>query len=153
MRAVIQRVSNAHVVVDHAIVGAINRGYVVLLAVTHNDTLDHVRMMAEKILNLRIFPDEQGKFDRSVRDVGGGVLVISQFTLYADTRKGRRPSFIASAQPNHARPLIDAFVQHVADQGIHVATGEFGAHMDVTLTNDGPVTIMLDTDDWGAARG
>ena len=153
MRAVIQRVSQAHVVVDQAVAGAIERGLLVLLAVTHADTAAEARRLADKIMSLRVFSDAAGRFDRTLGDVGGGLLVISQFTLYGDTRKGRRPSFTAAAQPEHAAPLIDLFVNHCQEAGVATASGVFGAHMDVHLVNDGPVTLILDTDEWSQGRG
>ncbi|HYF61199.1 MAG TPA: D-aminoacyl-tRNA deacylase [Herpetosiphonaceae bacterium] len=153
MRAVIQRVSQAHVVVDGAVVGAIDAGLVVLLAVTHADTAAEARRLADKIIGLRIFADAAGRFDRTLGDVGGALLVISQFTLYGDTRKGRRPSFTAAAQPDHAAPLVDMFIEHCGQAGVAAASGVFGAHMDVHLVNDGPVTLILDTDEWSQGRG
>jgi D-tyrosyl-tRNA(Tyr) deacylase len=153
MRAVIQRVSQAHVVVDEAVAGAIESGLLVLLAVTHADTAAEARRLADKIMSLRIFSAADGRFDRALGDVGGGLLVISQFTLYGDTRKGRRPSFTAAAQPDHAAPLIDLFVTHCQEAGVATASGVFGAHMDVHLINDGPVTLILDTAEWNQGRG
>ncbi len=153
MRAVIQRVREAHVVVENAVVGAIGPGLLVFLAVTHTDSAAEARRLADKIIGLRIFPDQAGRFDRALAEVGGGLLVVSQFTLYGDTRKGRRPSFTASAQPEHAAPLIDVFVQQAQAAAIPTACGVFGAQMDVHLLNDGPVTLILDTADWSAERG
>ena len=153
MRAVIQRVSQAHVVVDGAIAGAIEQGVLVLLAITHADTAAEARRLADKIIGLRIFSDAAGRFDRTLADVGGAILVISQFTLYGDTRKGRRPSFTAAAAPEHAAPLVDLFVDHCQQAGLATASGVFGAHMDVHLINDGPVTLVLDTDEWKQGRG
>lgn len=153
MRAVIQRVSQAHVVVDGAIAGAIEQGVLVLLAITHADTAAEARRLADKIIGLRIFSDAAGRFDRTLADVGGAILVISQFTLYGDTRKGRRPSFTAAAQPEHAAPLVDLFVDHCQQAGLATASGVFGAHMDVHLINDGPVTLIMDTDEWKQGRG
>lgn len=140
MRAVVQRVSQASVTVDGVVTGAITSGLLVLLGVAPNDGAAEVRWIVDKIANLRIFPDEAGKMNRSVRDIGGGVLVVSQFTLYGDASKGRRPSFIGAAPPEIARPLYE----QVAD-ALGAARGVFGAHMEVALVNDGPVTLILDT--------
>lgn len=145
MRAVIQRVSQASVTVDGSVVGAIGHGLLILLGVNQTDTLDDVDLLAEKIANLRIFGDHEGKFNRSLLDVGGAALVVSQFTLYADTRKGRRPSFTAAARPEIAAPLVDAFAAALRARAIPVATGVFGAMMQVALINDGPVTIVIDS--------
>lgn len=140
MRAVLQRVSEASVTVDGRMLGAIGPGLLVLLGVAPGDGPAQVAWMAEKIANLRIFEDDAGKMNRSVRDVNGGVLVVSQFTLYGDAAKGRRPSFTGAAPPDLARPLYEA----VAD-ALGAARGEFGADMKVALVNDGPVTLILDT--------
>ncbi|OAN44971.1 D-tyrosyl-tRNA(Tyr) deacylase [Chloroflexus islandicus] len=145
MRAVIQRVSEASVTVDGAVVGAIGHGLLILLGVNQTDTLDDVDLLAEKIAHLRIFGDHEGKFNRSLLDVGGAALVVSQFTLYADTRKGRRPSFTTAARPEIAAPLVDAFAAALRARAIPVATGVFGAMMQVALINDGPVTIVMDS--------
>lgn len=145
MRAVIQRVSEASVTVDGEIVGQIGRGLLVLLGVGEGDGPDEATLLAEKIAAMRIFPDDEGRFNRSALDIGGAVLVVSQFTLYADTRRGRRPSFAAAAPPEVAAPLVELFVAAVRQQGLPVATGSFGAMMRVALVNDGPVTIMLDS--------
>lgn len=145
MRAVIQRVSEASVTVDGAVVGAIGRGLLILLGVSQTDTLDDVELLADKIANLRIFADQEGKFNLSLLDIGGAALVVSQFTLYADTRKGRRPSFTAAARPEIAAPLVDAFAHALRARTIPVATGVFGAMMQVALVNDGPVTIVMDS--------
>ena len=153
MRAVIQRVREAHVVVDGVVVGEIGVGLLVLLAITHSDTAETTRRLADKIIGLRVFADAAGRFDRALPDVAGGLLVISQFTLYGDTRKGRRPSFTLAAHPDQAAPLVDLFVQHCQEAGIRTASGVFGAQMDVHLLNNGPVTLMLDTDEWSAQRG
>jgi D-tyrosyl-tRNA(Tyr) deacylase len=147
MRAVVQRVSRAAVRVADATVGAIGPGLLVLLGVGQDDGLDEARFLAEKIVQLRIFSDDEGKFNRSALDVSGDVLVVSQFTLYADTRRGRRPSFISAAPPAVAEPLVERFMDAVRASGLTVAGGRFGAHMDVELVNDGPVTITLDTED------
>jgi D-tyrosyl-tRNA(Tyr) deacylase len=145
MRAVVQRVQRGAVRVDGAVVGEIGRGHVVLLGVEHGDGDADVRWMADKIVALRVFEDEAGKMNRSVLEVGGGVLVVSQFTLCADVRKGNRPSFTGAAAPEQARALYARFCDHVAVQGAPVARGEFAAHMAVRLVNDGPVTIWLDS--------
>jgi len=146
MRILLQRVSRAAVTVGGQVVGAIGPGLVVLVGVGHSDTPALARRMAEKVVNLRIFNDEAGKFNRSLLDVGGGALVVSQFTLYADARRGRRPSFTDAAAPPIAAPLCDAFAQTLGQLGVvHVATGVFGASMQVEIHNDGPVTIWLDS--------
>lgn len=145
MRAVIQRVSKASVTVDGAVVGQIGRGLLVLLGVGAGDAAADARQLAEKIANLRIFADDEGRFNRSALDIGGAALVVSQFTLYADTRRGRRPSFSGAALPEAAAPLVDGFVAALRERGLPVSTGVFGAHMDVDLRNDGPVTIILDS--------
>ena len=146
MRACIQRVSQARVVVDGEITGEVGPGLLVLLGVAQRDTDAELTWLAEKIVGLRIFEDDQGKMNRSLAEVGGGMLVVSQFTLYGDCRKGRRPSFIAAAPPEQAEQMYDDFVMHVSRQGISVATGRFRTHMEVELTNDGPVTIWIDTE-------
>jgi D-tyrosyl-tRNA(Tyr) deacylase len=145
MRAVIQRVRSCRVVVAGEIVGEIGRGLLVLLGIHAKDTADQVRWLADKIVGLRIFEDDQGKMNVSVADARGAVLVVSQFTLYGDCRKGRRPSFIDAARPEVAEPLYEAFANAVRLHGIPVATGRFGADMQVELVNDGPVTLVLDT--------
>jgi len=144
MRAVLQRVSQASVTVEGEIVGQIGSGLVVLLGVEPHDGDDAVRWMADKCVESRIFEDDVGKMNRSLLDVGGAMLVVSQFTLLGDCRKGRRPSFVGAAPPEHAERLYDAFVTHVRGRGVDVATGIFRAHMDVALVNDGPVTLLLD---------
>lgn len=146
MRACIQRVSRARVVVDGEVTGEIRFGLLVLLGVAQSDTDKQLTWLADKIVGLRIFEDDQGKMNRSLAEVGGKMLVVSQFTLYGDCRKGRRPSFVDAAPPEQAEQMYDQFVEHVVRQGITVATGRFRAHMEVELTNDGPVTIWLDTD-------
>lgn len=145
MRAVVQKVSSSKVTVDGQIVGQINQGLMVLLGVTHDDTSKDVDYMVDKVTNLRIFEDEQGKMNLSLKDVDGEILAVSQFTLYGDARRGRRPSFSDAARPEVANPLYEEFVKKIKDQGINVGTGIFGAHMMVDLTNDGPVTILLES--------
>ena len=145
MRAVIQRVTSASVVVDDETVGTIARGLLVLLGVTHADGPSEARWLAEKIAGLRIFNDEAGKMNQDVAEVKGAVLVVSQFTLYGECQKGRRPSFIEAARPEQAEPLYEDFVNALKAVGIPTATGRFGATMQVHLVNDGPVTVMIDT--------
>ncbi|HEY2839112.1 MAG TPA: D-aminoacyl-tRNA deacylase [Pirellulales bacterium] len=146
MRAVIQRVCRASVTIDNDIVGSIGPGLLVLLGVTHTDAIEQARWLAEKIVNLRIFNDDDGKMNRSVADIDGSVLVVSQFTLYGDAQKGRRPSFIAAARPEHATPLYEQFIVALLEQGVPVQTGRFGATMQVELVNDGPVTLILEAE-------
>ena len=141
----LQRVSRASVVVDGEVIGAIEHGLLVLLGVAPEDTDADGRWLADKIVNLRIFPDDADKMNRSVADVGGSVLVVSQFTLHGDCKKGRRPSFIGAAAPEIAIPRYEAFVNAVRALGVTVATGRFGATMRVELVNEGPVTLILDT--------
>ena len=146
MRVLLQRVTSASVTVDGQIVGAIEHGLVLLVGVGHDDTGADVDALADKIVHLRIFNDAEGKFNRSLLDVEGSALVVSQFTLYADARKGRRPSFSGAAPPQHAEPLCDQFVDRLQQLGVpHVAGGRFGAAMHVEIHNDGPVTISLDS--------
>jgi D-tyrosyl-tRNA(Tyr) deacylase len=144
MRALIQRVSQASVTVDGQTVGAIGRGFVVLLGVTHDDSAAEATWLAGKVAGLRVFEDAAGKMNASLADVDGSLLVISQFTLYGNARKGRRPSFIDAARPEEAEPLVETFVTALRDRGFTVATGVFGAHMLVNIHNDGPVTLMLE---------
>lgn len=144
MRAVVQRVSRASVRVDGDTVGAIGPGLLILVGVAQGDTADEARWLAHKAANLRVFPDVGSKMNLSVKDIEGQVLVISQFTLIANTRKGFRPSFVSAAAPAIAEPLVASFVEYVQSEGIAVQTGIFGAHMEVELLNDGPVTILLD---------
>lgn len=144
MRAVCQRVSEARVRVDGAAVGEIGAGLVVLLGVARGDEAAATARLAAKVARLRVFPDDDGKFDRSLLDVGGGALVVSQFTLLADTRKGNRPSFTDAAPPEEAEPLYEHFCEALRALGVTVATGVFGASMQVEIVNDGPVTILLD---------
>lgn len=152
MRAVVQRVSEASVSVDGQVIGAIGRGLLVLLGVTHSDGPAEAASLARKIAGLRIFEDAAGKFNLALADVGGALLVVSQFTLYGDARRGRRPSFTDAARPEQAEPLCDAFVQALAGQGLTVQTGRFGAGMAVHLVNDGPVTLWLDTAELGRMK-
>ncbi|OJW06347.1 MAG: D-tyrosyl-tRNA(Tyr) deacylase [Planctomycetales bacterium 71-10] len=145
MRAVIQRVSRASVEVEGEVVGAIGRGWLVLLGVGREDAPDDAARLAEKVVNLRAFEDEAGKMNRSVADVGGAILVVSQFTLMADCRAGRRPGFADAAPPELAESLYEEFVRRIDDLGRPVATGRFRAEMAVSLVNDGPVTFLLDS--------
>jgi D-aminoacyl-tRNA deacylase len=144
VRAVVQRVLRAGVVVDGDEIGAIGPGLCVLVGVTHDDDHAVARRMAEKLWHLRILDDERGGMNRSAADLGVELLVVSQFTLYGDTSRGRRPSWVAAARPEQAEPLVDAVVAHLRDLGATVATGRFGAEMQVALVNDGPVTVLLD---------
>ncbi|HET7600339.1 MAG TPA: D-aminoacyl-tRNA deacylase [Gemmatimonadales bacterium] len=144
MRVVLQRVLRASVSIQGRVAGAVERGYCLLVGYTHADTPAEVDWMAEKIAGLRLFSDAEGKMNLGLREVGGGVLVISQFTLYADAAKGRRPSFIDAARPELAIPLYRRFVAALGERGLPVATGEFGADMQVELVNDGPVTLVLE---------
>lgn len=144
MRCVLQRVSRAQVTIDGRVAGAIGAGYCLLVGFTHADGPAQVDWMAEKVAGLRLFADDDGKMNRALAEVGGAVLVISQFTLYGDAGKGRRPSFIDAARPEVAIPLYDRFVAALRATGLTVATGEFGAMMAVELVNDGPVTLMLE---------
>lgn len=146
MRAVVQRVSRARVLVEGSVTGEIGPGLVVLIAVGRGDVSAAASSMAEKIVNLRIFGDDQGKMNRSVLDTGGAILAISQFTLYGDARGQRRPSFIQAAPPELGKALYDEFVLALRAHGIRVETGVFQTHMSLELTNDGPVTILLDSD-------
>ena len=147
MRLVIQRVSNASVEVDGEIVGAIGYGLLILAGISEGDDEATAQRMATKAAELRIFPDEDGRFNRSLLDTGGEALVVSQFTLYGDTRKGRRPSFNDAAPPDIAEPLVRAYVDALREHGVTVAQGRFGAHMLVSSTNDGPVTLIIDSAD------
>ncbi len=152
MRVVIQRVSRASVRVDGEIIGEIGQGALILAGVKDGDTEDDVRYIAGKIPNLRIFTDGDKHFESSVMEADGSALVVSQFTLYADTRKGRRPSFVDAAQPAEAERLYELLVSELRNQGLTVETGRFGAMMDVELVNDGPVTIIIDSEDRKRAR-
>ena len=148
MRAVIQRVSEASCTVDQQVTGAIGKGFVVLLGIEDADGPDDVRWLAQKIANLRIFGDENGLMNKSLHDVQGDILLISQFTLFAQTKKGNRPSFVRAAKPDHAIPLYESMIAELsASLGRAVATGIFGADMKIALVNDGPVTIIMDTKD------
>jgi D-tyrosyl-tRNA(Tyr) deacylase len=147
MRLVIQRVSRASVSVDGETVGAIEGGLLVLVGVGETDNEETARRLAAKTAELRIFPDEGGRFNRSLLEAGGDALVVSQFTLYADTRKGRRPSFNDAAPAEVAEPLVAAYAEALAAAGVPVAQGRFGAYMQVTLVNDGPVTLIIDSDE------
>uniref|UniRef100_UPI00403F86A4 D-aminoacyl-tRNA deacylase n=1 Tax=Candidatus Enterococcus willemsii TaxID=1857215 RepID=UPI00403F86A4 len=144
MRAVVQRVSEANVKIDGQIIGEISQGFMILLGIHEEDTLEDVAYLVKKITKLRVFEDEAGKMNQSILDISGSILSISQFTLYAETKKGNRPSFIKAARPEQAIPLYDAFNQQLQVQ-VPVVTGQFGADMKVGLVNDGPVTIILDT--------
>lgn len=144
MRALVQRVHTANVTVNNTVIGAIDAGLCVFVGITHDDTDDHVKRLADKLWNLRIFEDDHGNMGKSCADSGGQLLIVSQFTLYGDTRKGRRPSFVGAAAPDHAAPMIDQLVGELEALGATVATGQFGADMDVSLINDGPVTLMIE---------
>jgi D-tyrosyl-tRNA(Tyr) deacylase len=147
MRLLLQRVTNASVVVDDQTIGSIDRGYLLLVGIGKSDTHETLNKLAKKVVNLRLFPNEEGKFDKSLLDVEGGALVVSQFTLFGDARKGNRPSFIDAAPPELAAPLCDTFAEALRGLGVtRVETGQFGADMAVSLCNDGPVTLWLDTE-------
>ncbi|HEY7637463.1 MAG TPA: D-aminoacyl-tRNA deacylase [Gemmatimonadales bacterium] len=146
MRVVLQRVSTASVTIDGRVVGSIGRGFCLLVGFTHADTPVQVDWMAEKIAGLRLFSDAAGKMNLGLQEVGGAVLVVSQFTVYGDVVKGRRPSFVDAARPDIAIPLYQRFVVSLRTRGLEVATGEFGADMQVQIENDGPVTLILDRD-------
>jgi D-tyrosyl-tRNA(Tyr) deacylase len=146
MRALIQRVSRASVTVDSQIIGSIEQGFLVLLGIEESDTEEDLTWLSRKIVGLRLFDDDQGLMNRDLSDEGGGILLVSQFTLHAATKKGNRPSYIRAARPDVARPMYEKMMQQLqADLGKPVATGEFGANMQVELVNDGPVTIWIDT--------
>jgi len=145
MRAVVQRVKKARVSVEGRVVGSIGPGLVILVGICRGDTEDDARYLAEKCVNLRIFEDDQGKMNISSLDKGAEILAISQFTLYADTRKGRRPSFVEAAPPELSQPLFEKFVGFLRQSGLKVETGVFGAHMLVEIHNDGPVTLIVDS--------
>lgn len=146
MRAVLTRVKSASVTVNGSVIGQIGQGFLILLGVTHEDTEAQAVKLADKLMGLRIFEDENGKMNRSLEDVGGQVLVVSQFTLYGNCKKGRRPEFLAAARPEIAIPLYEKFIALCRDKGFSVETGEFGAEMLVESVNDGPVTLIVDTD-------
>jgi len=146
MRAVVQRVSSAQVAVQGEVVGRIAGGFLVLLGVARDDDEAAADYVADKIAGLRVFEDDQGKMNRSLIDVGGGVLAVSQFTLYGDTRRGRRPGFDRAGRPEHAEPLYERFVARLRAAGVPVQTGRFQTHMEVSLVNDGPVTILMDSE-------
>ncbi|QQZ10751.1 D-aminoacyl-tRNA deacylase [Heyndrickxia vini] len=145
MRVVLQRSKQANVKVDGEIVGEITNGFVLLVGITHNDTEADVKYLADKIVNLRVFEDENEKMNFSLLDVGGQILSVSQFTLYGDCRKGRRPNFMDAAKPEKAEILYNLFNHMLRDKGVFVATGQFGAMMDVSLINDGPVTLIVES--------
>ena len=146
MRAVLTRVKHASVSIDGKETARIGEGFLILLGITHDDTEAQAVKLAEKLTGLRIFEDENGKMNRGLTDVGGEVLIVSQFTLYGNCKKGRRPEFLSAARPEVAIPLYEKFVQLCRDKGLHVETGEFGAYMQVESLNDGPVTLIVDTD-------
>ena len=145
MRVVLQRVAHASVTVDGEIIGKIQRGFLLLVGVTHDDAMDDMEYLVRKIVQMRIFEDEEGKLNRSIQDIGGEILSVSQFTLYADTKKGNRPSFSKAAPGDVAIEMFEQFNGLLRDTGIPVETGQFGADMKVELLNDGPVTILLDS--------
>ncbi|WP_338470362.1 D-aminoacyl-tRNA deacylase [Niallia sp. XMNu-256] len=145
MRIVVQRSKKASVTVNDQVVGEIDKGLVLLVGVTHDDTEEDAAFLADKIVNLRIFEDENEKMNHSLLDVGGSILSVSQFTLYGDCRKGRRPNFMGAAKPEQARNLYDTFNKLLREKNVHVETGEFGAMMDVSLINDGPVTLIIES--------
>lgn len=147
MRIVIQRVSKASVSIDEEVVGQIARGFMVLVGVEEADSQEDVDYLVRKTANMRIFEDEEGKMNISLKDVGGQVLSISQFTLHANTKKGNRPSFVDAARPDHSLPLYEAYNEGLRQEGLTVETGEFGADMQISLINDGPVTIIIDSKD------
>ncbi len=144
MRIVLQRVSRASVTIGGRVAGAIDRGFCLLVGFTHTDSAEQVRWMADKVAGLRVFSDAEDKMNLALADIGGAVLVVSQFTLYGNTEKGRRPSFIDAARPEQAIPLYELFIAELRGRGLRVETGEFGAMMDVELVNEGPVTLVLD---------
>lgn len=145
MRALVQRVSHASVTIDGEVHGKIGQGFLVLLGITDGDTEDDAVYLADKTVKMRVFTDENDKMNRSLADVGGGLLIVSQFTLYGDCRKGNRPSFTGAARPEAAIPLYEKFIARCRESGLLVETGEFGADMKVELLNDGPVTLWMDT--------
>ncbi|WP_374719707.1 D-aminoacyl-tRNA deacylase [Parageobacillus toebii] len=145
MKVVVQRAKHAKVTVNGEVVGSIDHGLVLLVGVTHSDTVEDAAFIADKIAHLRIFEDESGKMNLSVLDVGGEILSVSQFTLYGDCRKGRRPNFMEAAKPDHALPIYEAMNEALRQKGIRVETGKFGAMMEVELINDGPVTLIVES--------
>ncbi|MBF4500117.1 D-tyrosyl-tRNA(Tyr) deacylase [Savagea sp. SN6] len=145
MKVLLQRAKRASVTINGEVTGAIDKGYVLLVGITHEDTVEDVKYVAKKIAGLRIWEDEEGKMNQDLSQVGGAVLSVSQFTLYGDVSKGRRPSFIQAARPEQAEPLWEQFNQELRALDIHVETGRFGAMMDVSLINDGPVTLMVES--------
>ena len=145
MKVVLQRTKQASVTVNQEVTGSITHGYMLLVGITHEDTMKDVDYCARKVAEIRLFEDEEGKMNRSIHEVGGQILSVSQFTLYADTKKGRRPSFVNAARPDIAKPLWDAFNDALRANGLHVETGIFGADMDVALVNHGPVTIIIES--------
>lgn len=147
MRVIVQRSKQSHVKVNNEKIGEINQGLVVLVGISEDDTIKDVEAIVQKLIHLRIFEDEDGKMNLSLLDIGGSILSISQFTLYADIRKGRRPNFMKAASPQAAEALYEQFNNTLRTENIHVETGEFGAMMDVSITNDGPVTIIMETED------
>ncbi|MCR8655750.1 D-aminoacyl-tRNA deacylase [Paenibacillus endoradicis] len=147
MRVVVQRSKAANVTIAGEQVGAIDKGLVLLVGITHEDTEQDLKWMADKLSGLRIFDDESGKMNLDITEAGGSILSVSQFTLYGDCRKGRRPSFMKAARPDHAEPMYHNFNELLRNKGIHVETGQFGAEMDVSLVNDGPITIIIDTEE------
>ncbi len=152
LRALIQRVSGASVSIGGNMKGEIGKGFVVLVGVTERDTADEAVYLADKVVKLRVFEDGDGKMNRSLQDESGGLLIVSQFTLYGDCRKGNRPSFTNAAKPDIAIPVYEAFIGRCESYGVPVETGEFGADMQVSLTNDGPVTLWMDTDEMRTRR-
>ncbi|WP_077618924.1 D-aminoacyl-tRNA deacylase [Bacillus sinesaloumensis] len=145
MRVVVQRAKDARVIVQNEEVGSIENGLMVLVGITHSDTIEDVKYVADKIVNLRIFEDQEGKMNLSLLDVKGSILSVSQFTLYGDCRKGRRPNFMDAAKPDYAEEMYESFNKEVRDKGVHVETGTFGAMMDVQFTNVGPVTLIIES--------
>ena len=145
MRVLLQRAKNASVTVDGEVTGAISLGYVLLVGITHDDTEQDANYIANKVAGLRIYEDDEGKLNRSINEVNGAILSVSQFTLYGNVQKGRRPSFINAAKTDVAEPLWEYFNEQLRGLGLHVETGQFGAMMDVQLTNDGPVTLMIES--------
>lgn len=145
MRIIVQRSKEASVTVEEKIIGKIEHGFVLLVGITHEDREEDAAYLADKIVHLRVFEDENGKMNRSLLDVGGSILSVSQFTLYGDCRKGRRPNFMAAAKPEYALSIYQYFNEQLKQKGVHVETGEFGAMMNVSLNNDGPVTLIIES--------